>query len=612
MLIDNKLFLMKKHPTLRDYFRDNETSLETARVEVVDSNKGLKTLQYLIEDKQMMIHSKYDPIREAERIIAAHKDEITDDTHVFFYGIGLGYHIEKFCEAFPKNTYSIYEPIPEIFFTALKNVDLKRIMRNNLSNFYMDTHSATAKGYLQELQSRNQHILFIILPSYKNIVKEKVQHFQDGIKRIVQNRRSNLSVDMSFQKLWVLNSILNFKAVLDTPNMLKDIDRKQFEGKPVIIVSAGPSLAEDIEHLRYIKENNLAYLFSVGSAINSLIKYDVLPDAVCTYDPGRNNHVVFNKMIEKGIRDIPMIFGSSVGYETITQYEGPKVHFITSQDKTSTYLLQGQIEPHDLIIDSPSIAVMMFQLLNKLKAGPIIFAGQNLGYLYDRRYSDGIEYKHVESMVDKQEMDNAITTEDVYGNEIKTNSVFNRMRETIEHFARVYAVNTFINTTKGGAAIEGVPFYTIEEVIKNVLLEPINKQEWWKVQNQYNQSVVQIQNKKVMHSINEFQELLRKMYKVIESISTSTKVRNKSNIESALSQFDTLYNAIFENIYYKNFLSLYMRVDVEYIENEIRRLNRERDPFIKGREVFSVFSGYLEKCKCNSHELNEILIKMNF
>mgnify|MGYP001187642567 CR=1 FL=1 len=87
-----------------------------------------------------------------------------------------------------------------------------------------------------------------------------------------------------------------------------------------------------------------------------------MPDAVCTYDPGQKNQLVFEKMIEKGINDIPMIFGSSVGYETLQKYDGPKVHFITSQDKTSMYFLQEQIDQNDLINDSPSIAVMMFQL----------------------------------------------------------------------------------------------------------------------------------------------------------------------------------------------------------------------------------------------------------
>ena len=607
MLIDNILFLRKKYPAIRDYFRDNESEVQTDKVEVIESKKGDKTLQYYTEDNQkLMVHSKYDPIREAERIIASHEGEITNDTHVFFYGIGLGYHIEKFQEAFPNHNYSIYEPIPEIFFTISAQVELKQVMTNKMTNLYMDTHKSESNSYLEEFRTSNKKIHIIVLPSYQNIIKGKIQYFQDNVRKTVLNRRSNFHTNINFQKHWVLNSILNFKTVLDTPNMLKDIDRKQFEGKPAIIVSAGPSLVEDIEHLRFIKENNLAYLFSVGSAINSLIEYDVLPDAVCTYDPGEKNHLVFKKMIEKGIKDMPMIFGSSVGYETLTRYEGPKAHFITSQDRTSLYFLHDQIEFNDLILDSPSIAVMTFQLLNKLGASPIIFAGQNLGYLYDRKYSEGIEYEHIESKVESHEMDNALITNDVYGNQIKTNRGFNSMRENIEHYARMYTENTFINTTKGGSAIEGVPFRPIDEVIKSVLTEPIEKQKWLEEKNGYGQSVIDRQLENMVVSKNEFHEILGKLDIVLEFISTSTKLRNKAKLEMALTQFDELYNMMSKNIYYTTFLSFYSRVDVEFVANEIKRLNKESNIFIMGEAIVRVFNAFLEKCRVNGIEMNRI------
>lgn len=73
---------------------------------------------------------------------------------------------------------------------------------------------------------------------------------------------------------------------------MHDIDQKAFEGKPAIIVAAGPSLSEEFEHLKFIKENGLAYIFSVGSAINALIEHGIYPDAACTYDPKERNQNV--------------------------------------------------------------------------------------------------------------------------------------------------------------------------------------------------------------------------------------------------------------------------------------------------------------------------------
>ncbi|MGJ9459594.1 motility associated factor glycosyltransferase family protein [Oceanobacillus sp. CF4.6] len=608
MLIDNTLFLREHYPEARKYFREYENAIKTERVTTIDSKAGVKTMQFETDDqKQLMVHSKYDPIREAERIISSHIESIKEDTHVFFYGIGMGYHIKKFQQLFPNNTYSVYEPVPEVFLAMSQHILLGSVIGKKTRRLYMDTHGTESEAYLEEFNTYNKSIQIIILPSYENIIGEKIKRFNGKIKNAVQSRRTSLGTNTSFQKLWVINSLLNFKEVLHTPNMLRDIERSRFAGKPAIIVSAGPSLAEDIEHLRYIKENNLAYLFSVGSAINSLIAYDVLPDAVCTYDPGKKNHLVFKNMIENNIDHIPMLFGSSVGYETLRNYEGPKVHFITSQDKTATYFLDEQLDTNqDLIIDSPSIAVMTFQLLNKLGTGPIIFAGQNLGYLYDRRYSEGIEYDFVQSEVSVNEMENAITTIDVFGNEIKTNLGFNNMRVGIESYAKLYAGN-YINTTKGGAAIEGVPFLPIEEVIESLLTQPIEKEEWWNESNAYDKSKFEHQKEQLTQSIIKYDQLVTQIESLLKSMENTVKMRNKSSIENLFVQFDKLYAELNKNTYYTNFLSFYTRVQVEFMVNELTQAVKEKDPLVRGERIVQLFGNFVRHCVQGSRELKQLI-----
>ncbi|MGM8366478.1 motility associated factor glycosyltransferase family protein [Virgibacillus sp. W0181] len=609
MLIDNILLLRDRYPAIREYFHQNEDDLKLKQFEVIESKAGKETIRYQLNDERpLMIHSMYDPIREAERIIASHEGKISEKTHVFFYGVGMGYHVEKFLEKFPDQPYSLYEPIPEVFFEMTSKRDLNHIINKNLRNLYIDKHHEESFAYLNEFTTSNHNIHLIVLPSYKNIAEEKYATFHKNIKEAIRSRRTNLHTDASFQKLWVMNSLINFKTVLNTPNMLRDIDRGQFEGKPVIIVSAGPSLAEDMEHLRYIKENNLAYIFSVGSAINSLIAYDVLPDAVFTYDPGLLNHKVFEKMIAHNIAHIPMVFGSSVGYETIENYQGPKAHFITSQDRTSLYFLKEQLNvEHDLILDSPSIAVMTFQILNKIGAYPIIFAGQNLGYLYDRLYSEGIDYDHIKSTMEEEKLAKAPTTKDVYGNEIKTSIGFNSMRTSIENFAAQYQNKTFINTTKGGAEIKGVPFQPIEEVIKETLTYSIDKTNWWERSNKYKAQDIDAQLASLKRSMTEFTAVLASFDKLLKNISLYTNIKNQPKVLNELTKFDKLYNRLVENRYYNDFLSFYIRTHVKYLANELKRLNVEADVFVKGKEIVPLFNRFMEQCRQGSLELEKVM-----
>ena len=254
----------------------------------------------------------------------------------------------------------------------------------------------------------------------------------------------------------------NFKEVLNTPNILLE-KKDQFKDKPAILVAAGPSLNEEIENIRYIKDKGLAYIFSVGSAINTLIYHDIYPDAACTYDPTVHNQKVFEKTKERGIKEIPMIFGSSVGYETLVNYPGDKYHMITSQDTVSNYYLKNKDgKSINIVQDAPSIAVVTVQLLYALGFSPIILVGQNLAYRGKERHSEGVHYS---SEVTEAEMKNGIWVKDVYGNEILTNEGFNRMRQQMELYINGFPNINVINTTKGGAHIEGTSFIELKDII---------------------------------------------------------------------------------------------------------------------------------------------------
>lgn len=604
MLIENTVYLREHFPEIRKYFLEHERNLHSGKVEVLESKSGLPTMRYEYKGKQLMLHSMYNPEREAEKIIASHKENFKPETHVFFYGVGMGYHIEKFKEKYPDLSYSIYEPLPEIFWAMSQKRLIENFITENTNGLYVDRHDIDTNNYFEEFQTENKQISIIVLPSYENIIKEKINLFFNQSRKVVERRRTNLHANVNFQKLWVINSIMNFKEVVSTPNIMRDINFSQFENKPVMIVSAGPSLHEDIEWIRHIKENNLAYLFAVGSAINGMIANNVLPDAVLTYDPTPYNETVFEKMNEHQIDTIPIIFGSSVSNESLMDLKGPKLHFLTTQDRTSLYYFKDQLNiEKDLILDSPSIAVMAFQIVNKIGMNPVIFAGQNLGYLNGQLYSKEIKYDHITEDRVKKDIENSKQTMDVYGNIIQTNDGFNSMRESIENFAQEFKNQTFINTTKGGANIQGVPFQPIEHVIKNVLTKPIEKKSWWLVKNSYDQSRIIKAQKLLENDMKDFKQVHKQFSVLLNHISDLVKLKNKAGLEKAFIKFDRLYQQLADNIYYQNFLSFYIRVQVELMASKLKGLNQENDIFKKGRGAVEVFTSFLERCEEGNREL---------
>src|SRR5690606_38114285 len=148
-----------------------------------------------------------------------------------------------------------------------------------LKKTHLEQSKQDMKQFLRNFSEEfNANILLVGLPSYEKIFSKQYQDFLRTFKEIIVDKRTGFQTNLAFEQRWTINSLMNFPTTMRTPNILRDVNREKFEGKPALIVAAGPSLAEEIENIKYIKENGLAYIFSVGSAIKVLIEYGIYPD----------------------------------------------------------------------------------------------------------------------------------------------------------------------------------------------------------------------------------------------------------------------------------------------------------------------------------------------
>ncbi|WP_019123260.1 motility associated factor glycosyltransferase family protein [Brevibacillus massiliensis] len=610
ILIDNIHLLKKHYPDVWKALKEYEDRSHPKHVEVMDTKKGVPTL--LLQDNHVpvYIHSKYDPYLEAERLLEQYTS-VESSKHVFFYGIGLGYHIEAFTQKYPDIPFSIYEPSLEILHTFLSKRSLDIFPISMLKNIFVEQNSLQSKQLINKfVSSVKEEVLFIVLPAYERVFKQNYKEFVTSFREAVRERRSHLHVNVAFEQRWTINSIINLETTLNTPNVLRE-KKGYFQDKPAIIVSAGPSLEEEIENLRYIKENRLAYIFSVGSAINALLSHGIEPDAACTYDPTVLNQRVFEKVVEQEIKTIPLIYGTSVGFETVKRYPGQMFHMITSQDTISPFYL-NDVDPEEIVNDSPSIAVITLQLLHKFGCNPIILVGQNLAFKNDRVYSKGIEYEHRPATLTEPEKKNLLTTESVDGEVVYTNEGFNRMRKQMEALIAQYQDKEIINTTRGGAKINGTSFIPLDQIIKEKLTSSFNTSDWCKETNQsYSVTYTRQQSAKMMIFLEEFPKVLDEFRKIINEINQSVKTHNVKQLENFFTKFDKVFKKMQKNQFYQCVIRQMNRVQFELVAKEIEELRFERDTLHKGKRIASEFGAYVDNCTVNMQLAAPLLQEMH-
>lgn len=584
MLVDNINFLRNNYRHLREIIAQNEEKLKAFPLEIVETKTGLPTLQIIQNNRPLFIHSKYDPIKEAEKLVEQYEKDIEKYDHLFFYGIGFGYHVECFLKKYPHMKFTMYEPSPAVFYAYMNQRHITELPIKNLQNLFVEWNEELGSQFLEQFSlNMKDNVLLVVLPAYTRAFPAQLQQFTAQFKSKIQKAGMNVAANAVYSKRWTLNSLLNLPTTLSTLNILAD-KKHVFQDKPVLLVAAGPSLADEYDNLRYIKEHGLAYIFAVGSANRALIANEILPDAVVTYDPQEHNYQVFQPMYEKHIDTIPMIYGTSVGYETLEYYQGPKLHFITSQDSITPYFAKNTITKSDIVDDSFSVAIITLQLLLKMNAGPIILVGQNFAFRDNLFYAKDIQRGDKSAEVQEKDEEKALYVEDVYGNLVKTNQSFNQMRLAMEQWIQAAGDVEIINTTKGGAAIKGVPFLPLEEVIKTRLKTKVVDPKWY-VREGDSKHYDIARKKQFLKEMEVFVPSYEQSFKVLSQLQQQIEKKNVKKIEECFAKFDQQFDKFINNPFYVSVIQPMVRVQFEKLQHDVRELNKTVNVIEKGKQL---------------------------
>ncbi|WP_456277634.1 motility associated factor glycosyltransferase family protein [Bacillus sp. AK128] len=608
MLKSNSEFLNLYNPKLLVELSNYNHNDSEPQINVVEAKNGMKTLQSLVDGKQVYIHSKYDPLKEAERILASYEAELNSYDHIFFYGIGLGYHIELLTKKYPKKQYTIYEPSPLIFKNFMDQREILELPLERLKGLFVGNQKDKGYQFLIEFSENIQeNVLLVVLPSYERIYNDKYHWFTHAFKETVQRQKMNFAAELAFSMRWTLNSLMNLSSNLTTPNLLKD-KRKFFENKPVLIVSAGPSLHEEMDNLKNISKQGLAYIFAVGSANKALLTNDIMPDALCTYDPQEKNFVVYHSLIDEFVDSIPMIYGSSVGYETIKKYKGPKLHVITSQDKITPYY-QGEEMDYSLVVDDAySIAIVTLQMLAKMRANPVILVGQNFSFRDNLFYSKEIPRDDGKSAeVQQSDLMGGFHVSDVHGGKVQTNPSFNQMRLLMEKYIEAYPFLEVINTTKGGAVITGTTFISLQQIINERLNQKVVDKDWFKTTKE---TIFHNTLKKIIEmekEMEEFVKLYADIFQVFKKLDNGIEKKKINSLQSLFVKFDKIFNSILQNDFYNIYVSPVTRVHLEILKKNAVKLKEIQESEVKAAKIIQSFGSYLHVCRQVYNELTPII-----
>ncbi len=284
---------LQSYIQLKDYyekFKDQLYQIEYA-----------KNGELTIKLNNIYLHSKYDPLKEAQRIV----EMLTIDKEILdiiiIFGSGLGYVARMLFEKFIINSsskilpYIIYiEKDLKLFLTSLKYFNWSEILQNNNFKSFLDVEKEVIGSFIQSIPTKRIRYYYH-RPSYI-INQEYYKTVQNYLSYVLDRKDMNTATFCNFQKLWTKNFIYNLPEILKTKAVKKLINI----GKDTtsIVIAAGPTLERSINYIKSLKEKVI--IIAVDTVYKYLKKNSIIPDFIVTIDPQYwNFKYLENEKIEK-------------------------------------------------------------------------------------------------------------------------------------------------------------------------------------------------------------------------------------------------------------------------------------------------------------------------
>ena len=366
---------------LRERHPDLATEMEAVKPDVacyrrLETRSGYPSLEVLRPAGETCLwHSRYDPLREAERELSG-----LDHSTIYmplFAGIGLGYGLRMLWDRHRDEFYDglILERDPVIFRLAMETVPLADIFADPRVAIHVGEDWSRWHGLVKSLlpgimSCRLQVIVHAASQRFDASYYEQALEIARGCVRLA-TAEFDLMIQSGAQiqkNLWLnLPPAIRSLGLNDMGEILK--------GQPAIVVAAGPSLDKNVHQLRGMEEGYA--ILVVDTALRTLLQQGIEPHIVVSTDPTELNRRHFENAVPPAATLLafdPEVFHAIPG-------EWPHRRLFLNLEKACfTRWLEKTGGPYGYLPKGGSVGHTAFYLARALGADPIIFVGLDLAF----------------------------------------------------------------------------------------------------------------------------------------------------------------------------------------------------------------------------------------
>lgn len=457
------------------------------------------TLAIKKDDKIFQIHSKYNPQREASQQVT--NMGFKNPKILVILGLGLGYHIRACLEELKDNNLFmvVIEKDIEALRVAIETVDISDVLSSDRIRWVVGVPENEGYAVLNDMvkQAGIGFQLFLKTlqifdhPAINKVHGEYHKHMIKCLREAAHAIIFNYGNCPEDSMIGVENIMKNLATIMKNPG-IKDM-YGAFKGVPGVIVSTGPSLDKNVEELK--NAVGKCVMISADSALKVLLKHDITPHAAVSLERILNVARMFWELPEEYKEKIWLAATPVIRKEAYDAWPGPTF---------MVYRAFAHFEwinmPKGTLNIGPSCSNMAFKILEALGCDPIILVGQDCAF-------QSAEKTHADSApsvtnLNLKERD-LIKVKGNVEEWVYTNGIYDMFRKAFVTDLAQYR-GTCINSTEGGAWIEGSHQLPLKDAIAKYCTRPVNTLEKFKESLHYpTESEIVSEYKRFRQTMNE-------------------------------------------------------------------------------------------------------------
>lgn len=372
--------LQRRNPLLADTLLKTGTE----NIEVLTNKNGEAVPMVVREGKKLPLHSKFAPVKEAERFVA----EIDTESHDLYIvlGFAFAYHLEELLKNISGSAILlVVEKEPSILRAALESRDLQSLLGDSRLLLLVSPDEDAIGDSLRGKSSSK--VSFVTHRGSHQFDRDYYTGMLETCRTYLSTKEVNIATLAKFERLWSANIMRNILYYTRFPGA--NIFYNRFENIPAMVIGAGPSLEESIEDIRRLKDRVL--LIAVDTAYNVLLKHDIEPHFCISVDAQTVNARYFEGVPQT---DTVLVADPMVHPSVFRLFGGRIVTFGIAFEMMKW--IEKICGSHGEVTHGGSVSTNAYDFACRLGCSPILLAGQDFAFTGGRAHVRG---SHLDELI---------------------------------------------------------------------------------------------------------------------------------------------------------------------------------------------------------------------